>query len=405
MDSEGNFLLASNPSHTEEGQDFSTTSQAPVIQTPSPETLELPAESTGAPTSESSVTEDYMHYQYQIQLTETLRAMTNRLAALSVPPPPAPPVPLAPVESKSRIKPRNPDPFDGSNPGKFDIFIFQCSMYIVLRGQDFPDEASKVAFMLSYLKGSVLDWFQTAATHGSSGLMSTAWLSSTATFIDELRRLFGPRDPVNKATVRIENLRYKDAGKAVKYTLDFNRDAPRTGWNDKALYRQFYKGLPDRLKDELTRIGKAETLIPLQHQVQVLNQRYWERQAEISCDKRASSNTAPTRTDKPKQPDNNNSSRPAASSSHTPAQLKPSSSSKPKNPNADKLGKNGKLTPEERDCCFKLQLCLFCGNAGHKVTDCPSAKNSAKGRPRLPSLLSRQKSEQPLGLRTVGGLC
>jgi len=211
--------------------------------------------------------------------------------------------------------------------------------------------------------------------------LTTAWLSSTLVFIDELRRLFGPRNPINEATVRIENLRYKDAGKAVKYTLDFNRDAPRTGWNDKALYRQFYKGLPDRLKDELTRIGKPETLIPLQHQVQVLDQRYWERQAEISHDKHTSSNTAPAQTNKPKQSSSdNNSSCPAASSSQTPAQSKSSSSSKPKNLNTDKLGKNGKLTPEERDRCYKLQLCLFCSNSGHKVTDCPSAKNSAKGK-------------------------
>jgi len=379
IDSEGKFLLRPNPFHSEEDQDFSTTIQGPVFQTPGPETLELPAESAGEPTTESSVTEDYVHYQYQTHLTDTLRAMTDLLAALSVPPPPAP---LAPVEPKSRVKPRSPDTFDGSNPGKLDAFIFQCSMYIVLCGQDFPDEASKVAFMLSYLKGSALDWFQTAATHGSSGLglMSTAWLSSTPVFIDELCHLFGPRDPVNEATIRIENLRYKDAGKAVKYTLDFNRDALRTGWNDKALYWQFYKGLLDRLKDKLTRIGKAETLIPLQHQVQVLDQRYWERQAEISCDKRAS-NTAPARTDKPRQSfSDNNSSRPVASSSQTPAQSKSSSSSKPKNPNANKLGKNGKLTPEERDRRFKLQLCLFCGNAGHKVTECPSAKNSAKGK-------------------------
>jgi len=214
--------------------------------------------------------------------------------------------------------------------------------------------------------------------------MSTAWLSSTRVFIDEPCRLFSLRDPVNEATVRIENLRYKDTGKAVKYTLDFNRDAPCTGWNDKALYRQFYKGLPDRLKDELTQIGKPETLIPLQHQVQVLDQRYWERQAKISHNKRASSNTAPARTDKPKQsPSDNNSNRPAASSSQTPAQSKSSSSSsssKLKNLNADKLSKNSKLTPEERDHCYKLQLCLFCGNSGHKVTDSPSAKNSAKGK-------------------------
>ena len=319
-----------------------------------------------------------MHYQYQTQLTDTLHTMTDCLAALSVP---LPPTPLAPVEPKSRVKPRSPDTFNRSDLGKLNAFIFQCSIYIILRRQDFPDKASKVAFMLSYLKGSALDWFQTAATHGSSSLMSTAWLSSTPVFIDELRHLFGPCDPVNEATVRIENLRYKDADKAVKYTLDFNRDAPHTGWNDKALYWQFYKGLPDRLKDELTRIGKAETLIPLQHQVQVLNQRYWERQAEISRDKRAFSNTAPARTDEPRQSSSdNNSSRPAASSSQAPTQSKSSSSSKPRNSNADKLGKNGKLTPEERDRHFKLQLCLFCGNVGHKVTECPSAKNSAKGK-------------------------
>jgi len=221
IDSEGKFLLTPNPFHSEEDQDFSTMIQGPVFQMPGPETLELPAESAGEPTTESSVTEDYVHYQYQTHLTDTLHAMTDRLAALSVPPPPAPP---APIEPKSRVKPRSPNTFNGSDPGKLDDFIFQCSMYIVLHGQDFPDEASKVAFMLSYLKGSALDWFQTAATHSSSGLglMSTAWLSSTPVFIDELHRLFGPRNPVNKATIRIENLRYKNAGKAVKYTLDFN---------------------------------------------------------------------------------------------------------------------------------------------------------------------------------------
>ena len=53
---------------------------------------------------------------------------------------------------------------------------------------------------------------------------------------------------------------------------------------------------------------------------------------------------------------------------------------KVKNPHADKLGKNGKLTSEEWDRHFKLQLCLFCGLVGYKVTDCPSTKNSAKGK-------------------------
>ena len=211
------FLQMPNTFHLEEDQDFSTTIHGPVFQTPGPKTLELPAESAGKPTTKSSVTEDYMHYQYQTQLGDTLHAITDHLAALSVPPPPP-----TPTEPKSHIKPRSPNMFDRSDPGKLNAFIFQCSMYIVLHSQDFLDEASKVAFMLFYLKGSMLNWFQTVATHGSTGLMSTAWLSSTPVFIDELHRLFGPRNPVNKATIRIENLRYKNAGKAVKYTLDFN---------------------------------------------------------------------------------------------------------------------------------------------------------------------------------------
>src|SRR6266704_3216890 len=151
-------------------------------------------------------------------------------------------------------------------------------MYISLREHDFPDKSYQVAFMLSHLKGSALEWFQSAVSHRNTSITSVAWLSSLPAFLNELRRLFGLRNPTNDAIICLENLRYKDSGKAVKYTLDFNRDAPRTGWNENTLYRQFYKGLPDRLKDELARIGKPATLIQLQHQIQTLDQCHWERQ-------------------------------------------------------------------------------------------------------------------------------
>ncbi len=263
-------------------------------------------------------------------------------------------------------------------------------MYISLHSYDFPDESYQVAFMLSHLKGSALNWFQSAVTHRASSVTSVAWLSSTAKFTDELQRLFGPRDPTNDAIIRLENLRYKDSGKAVKYSLDFNCDAPQTGWNDSALYRQFYKGLPDRLKNELARIGKPPMLILLQHQIQILNQRHWEHQSEISHDKRTTTSTAPTRSDNSKSStstsgSNNNKATATTSQSSTQKTMSSSSSmssplTKAKNPHANKLGKNGKLTSEEWDHRFKLQLCLFCGLAGHNVTDCPSAKNSTKGK-------------------------
>ena len=100
-------------------------------------------------------------------------------------------------------------------------------MYIVLRRNDFPDDSYKVAFMMSHLKGSTLDWFQSAITNGATGV--TNWMNSVPNFIDELCRLFGPRDPTTEATICLKNLRYKNSSKAVKYTLGFNRDAPWTG--------------------------------------------------------------------------------------------------------------------------------------------------------------------------------
>src|SRR6266545_3583486 len=173
-------------------------------------------------------------------------------------------------------------------------------MYISLHSHDFLDESYQVAFMLSHLKGSMLDWFQSAVTHGASSVTSVPWLSSTAAFTDELRRLGGPHDPTNDAIIRLENLKYKDSGKAVKYSLDFNHDTLWTGWNDSALYQQFYKGLLDQLKDKLARIGKPPMLILLQHQIQILDQCHWEHQSEISRDKHATSSTALTQSNNSK---------------------------------------------------------------------------------------------------------
>ena len=87
----------------------------------------------------------------------------------------------------------------------------------------------------------------------------------------------------------LENLRYRDSGKATCYTIDFNRHARKTGWNEQALSRQYYKGLPDRLKDEIARLGKPSSLKALQDLVATLDQRYWERQTEINRDKKSAS--------------------------------------------------------------------------------------------------------------------
>ena len=53
---------------------------------------------------------------------------------------------------------------------------------------------------------------------------------------------------------------------------------------------------------------------------------------------------------------------------------KATSKDKTKTSIADKLGKNGKLTSEERERCMKERLCLYCGEKDHVAHDCPKAQ-------------------------------
>ncbi len=309
-------------------------------------------------------------------------------------------------KSSNAVKPRAPDTFDGTDPVKVDNYTFQCSMYIAARSKDFPDDESRVTFALSYLTGTPLDWFQTELTHAmTQGGQFPAWFASYPAFLTELRRLFGPRDPVNDAITALESLCYKDSTKATHYTLEFNRHSRRTGWNENALARHYYKGLPDRLKDEIAWISKPTQLIELQTLVATLDQRHWERQSEMSRDKKqafssSSSKSSDNRSDHHSEnrtdrsgntPANGNKTNGQQNQSRYKDQKKPASSTSPSaytpkpasktNSISDVLGPDGKLKPEERQHRMDNKLCLHCGEAGHVVSDCPcTSKPKPKGR-------------------------
>ena len=90
-------------------------------------------------------------------------------------------------------------------------------------------------------------------------------------------------------------------------------------------------------------------------------------------------NGNPGKKDSNKTSNSNNSPSKAftnSSSNNNSSSSKPSkgpSKDKPKNSISDKLGKNGKLTGDERDRRMKEGLCLYCGEKGHVAHDCPKS--------------------------------
>src|SRR5258707_13033997 len=69
------------------------------------------------------------------------------------------------------------------------------------------------------------------------------------------------------------------------YLVRFNTLASCVGWGEQALHFQFYNGLPERLKDRLSMLGKPDSLCELVLVTQRYDNLYWERQEErkLAC--------------------------------------------------------------------------------------------------------------------------
>src|SRR5260221_508971 len=82
-------------------------------------------------------------------LTQQIQALQNQLSAQSLSPPVDPP-PLPTTTKLPKIA--APTLFTGLQDD-LDRFKAECSLYICLRGSEFPNETSQMLFILSYMKG------------------------------------------------------------------------------------------------------------------------------------------------------------------------------------------------------------------------------------------------------------
>jgi len=144
--------------------------------------------------------------------------------------------------------------------------------------------------------------------------------------------------------------------------IEFSEHATHTGWNDAALYGEFYQGLAECIKDQLLSLDQPQMFQQLKVDTLKCNTRYWECQGEKTApsgQKRQSASTsAPA-----KSGSNPTMSSDAPSASHT-------------NPG---LGEDGKLTQEEREHRCLKGLCYYCGLTIKLPT--PDCRNSQHPRP------------------------
>ena len=307
----------------------------------------------------------------------------------------------------SKTKVREPDVFDGATPKKLRTFLAQCALNYGARPESFTTDKSKINYAISYLSGLALTTFEPHIIDPPPPT-ELHFMNNYVLFVEVLQSNFGPFDQQSDAKLAIDKLFMKDNQRITKYIVEFDRIAPLTEWDDKALRNRFYRNLPTRLKDEISSDGKPKTLAGMRTLAQLFDHRYWERQEEIRQEnaqrKSGSSNSGKNNNgnsshNSDKTHDKNKSSKQSSNSSsannsasknrNSGSNSNQSGSSKPTPPPeyVNKLGKDGKLTPEERERRRANKLCLFCGLPGHTVENCPkSTSNASKTKGRASAL-------------------
>ena len=194
-----------------------------------------------------------------------------------------------------------------------------------------------------------LNWFEPDILNEADDDNRPLWKDSYEDFLTELRQNFGPHDPVGDAEAKIEHLQMRDSNRVARYIVEFNQLASQVrGWGDGALKHQFYKGLPSRIKDEIACVGKPPTLSQLRVLAQSIDSRYWERRNEVN--RESKSNSDKDKSNKTKSTDSEKSQNKSSSTNNkSSGNNKSSNTTSSQTPNLEgKLGKDGKLTPEER---------------------------------------------------------
>jgi Retrotransposon gag protein len=173
---------------------------------------------------------------------------------------------------------RESEPFTRKDPKKLKAFIFQCQLYF--RNSDFDSDSKKVTFALSYLRDVAQEWFEPSI----SGLTDEPpeWFDNWEAFLDELHTNFRPYDKTGDAEHELTNLHMRANQCVSDYLVRFSGLALCCSWREPALRYRFYKGLPTRIKDELSKSKKPWTLKVLKQKVQNIDARYWERAQEHS---------------------------------------------------------------------------------------------------------------------------
>jgi hypothetical protein len=145
---------------------------------------------------------------------------------------------------------------------------------------------AKLLFAMSYLRGKALEWIQPhmenyidSNTPANITENTRAVLGSVDIFFAAIKETFDVGNDTLEADRDLRALRQKTS--AAAYRAEFSILAAKVGWNDDALASQFYRGLKEQVRTEITmRHDRLSTLRDMADLAIQIDSRIFEVQIE-----------------------------------------------------------------------------------------------------------------------------
>lgn len=253
---------------------------------------------------------------------------------------------------------KKPPEFDGKDRDFCATFLSHLALYFNTNSQAFPNDSSKVQFAATYLRGRAFRWFEPHLY-----TVDDRMLHDYGYFRQQLLENLGDPDRKRSLTRKIQRL--TQTGSAATYSTEFFQVASMLDWNDESLKAQFYTGLKADVKDALALLPQdPANLQDMSNMAIRLDNRIHERRMEPNKPKQS---VATVRHN----PRNNTSTIGTTSNSATHPQV---SHVTP----MEVDGTSKHLSPSERKHRIEKNLCLYCGDSGHRRDTCPKRKNTPR---------------------------
>jgi hypothetical protein len=270
------------------------------------------------------------------------------------------------VSSNSREpKVTDPEMYTGKRD-KTRQFLIGLRRVFLTQPSRFTTEGAKVLYSLGRLSDAALSWSIPLQENNNPVL------HSFETFEQALIDAFGIVDKKQDAIRRIRALK-QGSRPASQYAASFSQLQFDTGYNDGALYDQFYEGLNENIKDVLSQQLLEPTSLSELVKLSIrIDNRLFERKQERQNNHNSNSKSnINSRTHN--QVSNSWGSTSYARTAHS--QNSGSYSSGPTPMQLDNVVHRGPLSKEERDRRIREGCCKYCGEKGHFVETCPKKKS------------------------------